>query len=78
MQTDNLKHNCRVRRRKRKTIEQIDAQGKRVMELARELNYRDTNFGQRNMPRGVKDRFYNRAVPAWQSVRNRAMGLTNG
>lgn len=68
----------RVRRREEKTLAEIDAQGRRVMELARELNYRDTDYGSRNMPRGVRDRFYNRAVPAYNSVRSRAMGLSNG
>lgn len=30
------------------------------------------------MPRGVRDRFYNRAVPTYNRVRARAMGLSNG
>lgn len=48
------------------------------MQLARELNYRDTDYGSRNMPQGVRDRFYNRALPAYNRVRSRAMGLSNG
>lgn len=48
------------------------------MELARALNYRDTDYGRSNMPQGVRDRFYNRALPAYNRVRSRAMGLSNG